>query len=361
VFPVDAHGKTCATSGLELVFAVNATEAATQWPRSQLPTDVSACLHDGRFVLHLPPASSVAADLDFRIHVRLAMHLVNLTAPWAHLGPHLDDCLPVPVLRASVCAEDPTRFCGAGCQACLSDFPLATVTVVENALDNPVLDVASFGYALGALSFAGLRWRVTLHFDPNFFGDAARPFVFLSRKAHVLAGVQALPCELGERNVDGTCCVQELAARLWLPAELEAEVRAVRVAWNGSCPAAAWVQENGTVALDGTFGNFSYAETHPLQPGRVTVTLAYDDVVRHAAVVTYADDAEHVQFFLGLGVLRVEQGVLQATAPPLHLYSKVTPHYYFTSQVQSGFACCWFLLVVLSCWFSPLVCRIRRD
>ena len=138
-------------------------------------------------------SSSVAADLDFRIHVRLAMHLVNLTAPWAQLGPHLDDCLPVPVLRASVCAEDPTRFCGAGCQACLSDFPLATVTVVENALDNPVLDVASFGYALGALSFAGLRWRVTLHFDPNFFGDAARPFVFLSRKAHVLAEGEAEP------------------------------------------------------------------------------------------------------------------------------------------------------------------------
>ena len=46
--------------------------------------------------------------------------------------------------------------------------------------------------------------------------------------------------------------------------------------------------------LQGTFGEYSSNEVRPLHDDTVTLTLAYDDVVQHAALASYADDAEHV-------------------------------------------------------------------
>ena len=337
VFPVDALGHTCATSGLELDFAVDAAHSTATWPRSTAAHDILTCLYTGNFTHTLAPTASVTLHLDYSIHVRLAMHLANLAADWKHAGHFLDTCLPVNLTRVAICTAPALAShpgCDPTCPACDPAWPAVWVTVVDNALDNPIVDVASFGYVLSALSFAGLRWRIALTFDANVFGNdnaQALPFVFLSRAAHVAAGVADLPCALGERNLDGTCCLDALAQRLLLPRGLENTIGNITLQHNGSCPSTAL---DGNF-LKGSFGKFSTSEVRPLHDNTVTLTLAYDDVVQLAALTSYADDAEHVQFFVGLGVLRTQHGVLQASAAPLHLYSKVTPHYYFTSQVRT--------------------------
>lgn len=340
VFPVDAHGRQCSTSGLELDFAVNATAAVLSWPRSRAPHDVLACLVAGGFATAAAPGAgdaAVAIGLDYSVRVRLAMSFVRLDAPWASLGTALDACLPVNLTRRDVCEREPTRACDGQCAPCRADWPAAFVTVVENALDAPVLEVASFGYVLASLSFRGLRWRVEVRFDRNFFGDGL-PFVFLTQKSTVL-NASPVPCALGARNDNGTCCVADLPARFRIPARLAADIAELRAAHGGGCPAAAWRNwstANATRYLDGAWAGLSThstASVHPLRPDTVAVVLTYDDVVQFVGSVNYADDAEHVQFALGLGLLRLSSDVVQVSAPPAHIYSKITNQYYFTSQV----------------------------
>ena len=232
VFPVDAHGKKCSTSGLELDFAVNLTAAVATWPRSRAPHDTLACLVSGGFAFPGAPAqAAVAIGLDYRVRVRLAMSFVRLEAPWADIGATLDTCLPVNVTRQDVCEREPTKTCHGQCAACRADWPAVFVTVVENALEAPVLEVSSFGYVLASLSFRGLRWRVEIRFDRNFFVDGL-PFVFLTQKNTVL-DASPVPCALGARNDNGTCCVDDLSSRFRIPALLAEDIASLRAATRG--------------------------------------------------------------------------------------------------------------------------------
>ena len=353
VFPVDAHGKKCSTSGLELDFAVNLTAAVATWPRSRAPHDTLACLVSGGFAFPGAPAqAAVAIGLDYRVRVRLAMSFVRLEAPWADIGATLDTCLPVNVTRQDVCEREPTKTCHGQCAACRADWPAVFVTVVENALEAPVLEVSSFGYVLASLSFRGLRWRVEIRFDRNFFVDGL-PFVFLTQKNTVL-DASPVPCALGARNDNGTCCVDDLSSRFRIPALLAEDIASLRATYGGGCPAAAWRNlsaANSTRYLQATWAGLSphsTAEMHPMREDLVTVVLTYDDVVQFVAGVNYADDAEHVQFALGLGLLRLSGDVLQVSAPAAHLYSKITNQYYFTSQVNLCIC-----VVLCSCILKP--------
>ena len=340
VFPVAPGGITCSTSGVELDFtcAAETPPAACAAAATGLP----ACLAAAAVTrAGAPPVADIAVD-GLAVHVRIAMHHVNMSVVWWDVGARLEACLGVNVSREDVCGNDATQPCTSCATTCRYAWPAVRVTVVENSLDHSVVDVASFGYALTSTSFRGLEWRLELTYDPAAFArDGDMPFVFLSRTATV-DGFDT-PCALGALNTAG-CCVAALPGRVVLTTEFAADVAAVLAEGNGTCPAPLWQHRwgNASARVAGALANLStasYAATTAARPGRVLVRLVYADVVavvgRRTQDAQDEPEAEHLHFFLGIGAARIRGAALVVSAPPVHLYSKITPQYYFTSRVRT--------------------------
>ena len=349
VFPVLNNGEKCSTSGIEIEFQIvdSSDEIGAQVSENMIP-----CLAGNGFILQDTDYAAPQVSVDTEsgaVHARIAMHHVHTSAEWKNLGLKLEECLQVNISKSDVCEDDYTRQCELStCSTCRMDWPTVVVTVIENSLDNSVVQVSSFGYSLTSTSFRGLKWRLELTYDEDIFlgtnGMDNVPFVFLSKSANVdNIHTEDGPCALGDLNID-SCCVSDLDSMYTISSAFSDEIKSV-VGDGVGCEASAWrerIRQKNTTGSGlhvGSFrglGNNSYTSTSPLRPGRVVIVLVYEDVVNAIGRKDKIDDAEHITFFLGLGIMRFREDVVMVTAPPLHLYSKITSQYYFTSQVQTA-------------------------